>query len=365
MNDLKKQRYIFLAVINGVCLIAFAVLTAVLFSIKGSLPSQHMVERWSKSDEQRFSQLSVFYSPGSAIDLNTVYTMRVNIDKKLTENSVEALNPNARKWFDAYSTPACFTVSSSRSDYTVSVEANCIATGGDYFLFHPLKLLSGSYYSDSDLMQDRVILDENLAWQLFGSNDIVGMTVVINNRRFYVAGVVKPDGDSASEYTYGSKPVMYISYAGLSSLLGDAVNLITAYEVCLPNPVTGLAEKILTEVSGIKEDDNTVKLINNSQRYSLKKLLEIAFDNGSRAVIDSPVIYPFWENAARMTEERAASALLAAVIMLIIPTMTVLFFIIKLVRRRKMLFKAAVKRISVGFNRIKFNLSRGKAEKTT
>lgn len=364
MNSLKKQRYIFLAVLNGVCLVAFAVLTIVLSSITSSLPSQHMASRWSKSENQRFSQLSVFYSAGSAIDLNTVYTMRVNIDKKLTENSVEALNPNARTWFDAFSTPAHLTVNSSRSDYTVSSEVNCIATGGDYFLFHPLKLLSGSYYSDSDLMQDRVILDETLAWQLFGSNDIVGMTVVINEKRFYIAGVVLPDEDSASEYVYGSKPKMYISYTGLSNLLGDAAPYITAYEACIPNPVTGLAEKILSETAGLREDDNTVKLVANSERYSLKKLAEIALDNGKRAVIDSPLVYPFWENAARITEERAASVLLAAAIMLIVPLLTLLYFTGKLIRMRKKLLKSAVEKISAALHRIKFNLSRGKAEKT-
>lgn len=48
-------------------------------------------------------------------------------------------------------------------------------------MFHPLKLITGSYFSGNDLMQDYCIIDQDAAWQLFGSNDVVGMTVYIGN----------------------------------------------------------------------------------------------------------------------------------------------------------------------------------------
>lgn len=59
--------------------------------------------------------------------------------------------------------------------------------GGDFFLFHPYTLLSGSYIAESDFAQDRVVLDENLAWQLFGSSDVAGMEVTIGERNYPVA----------------------------------------------------------------------------------------------------------------------------------------------------------------------------------
>ena len=55
-----------------------------------------------------------------------------------------------------------------------SVSAKAIGVAGDFFLFHPLKLLDGSFFSGSDVMQDYVVIDEDMAWQLFGSNDVAG-----------------------------------------------------------------------------------------------------------------------------------------------------------------------------------------------
>ena len=56
-----------------------------------------------------------------------------------------------------------------------SSDASVIAVGGNYFLFHPLELVSGTYFSESDVMHDRVVLDETLAWKLFGGSNLAGM----------------------------------------------------------------------------------------------------------------------------------------------------------------------------------------------
>ncbi|MBQ8825946.1 MAG: ABC transporter permease [Oscillospiraceae bacterium] len=360
MDAAKKQRYIFIAVINILSIAVFAVLTAVLFFLRESLPSQLAASRWN-SGEERFSQVSVFYSDDSRTDLNGVYTMRVNIEKKLAENSVEAASPNARLWIDAFSTSLPLSVSSSRSDHTVTADVNCIATGGDYFLFHPLKLLSGCYYSENDLMQDRVILDHNLAWQLFGSNDIEGMTVVINGQRFYIAGVILPDSDSASDYADGETPVMYMSYTALDKLMSGVPTAINSYEACLPDPVTGLAEKIIRDVSGA--DDKNIRVISNTERYSLKNLWNIAFDGGKRAVSEYPFVYPFWENAARIVEERAASVFTAVLVSLIIPLLTLCGLLRLLIKRRRLILKSAADRIVTAFANHR-NASKSKRQNT-
>ncbi|MBQ8781217.1 MAG: ABC transporter permease [Oscillospiraceae bacterium] len=343
MNTAKRQRYIFIAAANTVSLIAFAAMLILILNLKTALPPQLAASRWN-GGEGRFSQISVFYSETAKTDLNTVYTMRVNVDRKLAENSVEAEDPDARLWIDAFSAPASLSVSSQRSDHTVTADVNCIATGGDYFLFHPLKLLSGCYYSEDDLMQDRVILDNNLAWQLFGSNDIQGMTVVINGQRFYIAGVILPDGDSATEYAMGEKPVMYMSYTAIEKLTGGSPPLITSYEACLPDPVTGLAESIVRDVS--QADDKNIRIVNNTERFSLKSLWKRTFDGGKSAAEFYPMAYPFWENAARITEERASDAFAAALAFLIIPVCTALFLLRALYRKLRLILGSAVKKLA-------------------
>ena len=52
-----------------------------------------------------------------------------------------------------------------------AAEVKAIGVGGNFFHFHPLRLRSGSYIAEDDFMLDRVVLDETLAWQLFGGFD--------------------------------------------------------------------------------------------------------------------------------------------------------------------------------------------------
>ncbi len=351
MNSEKKRGYIILAVINAVFLCAFTVLTAVLCGITNRLSSQSAALRWNADSGGSYAQVSVFYPEKLGLNLDSVYTMRVDIEKKLTENSITAENSSARIWYDGYSALTTLSVTSSREEYTIVIDADVIATGGDYFKMHPLELLSGYYYSDDDLMQDRVLLDENLAWQLFGSSNVEGMTVLINEKRFYVAGVIKPDSDSASSYTYGTKPHMYISYSGLLSVSEDDYDTpITCYEAVLPNPVTGLAESIIEETS--VGDDSERTIIENSERFSLKNLFAIAFDGGKRAVVDTELAYPFWENAARITEENAAVVLVWAAAMLIVPILTVMYFAFLLIHRRKTIAHKAAEKVKNSASKI-------------
>lgn len=312
-----------------ICLyIAFA-------GIAKKLPSQNAASVWQGADGGRFAQLSVFIGGGSGLDLNEVRRMRVDIDKKLNENSLAAEKEGARIYFDGFSCSEMkLGVTTMSQSYAPRVEANTIVTGGDFFRFHPLELLSGCYYSDDDLMQDRVVIDETLAWQLFGSNDVSGMAVSIGGKIFNVAGVVKSEQDKASQYVLDSKPYMYISYAGIQ-LIREAPE-ITCYEAVLPNPVKGLAKAMLEGVLSVSEEEYT--LVENTGRYSVPKIFKAAFDGGKRAVVDKAVVYPYWENAARITEENAADILTAMTVLLCIPTITVLYFAVLFFIKRRAIF---------------------------
>ena len=134
-----------------------------------------------------------------------------------------------------------------------------IGVGGDYFLFHPLQLLSGGYVSDEDYMADRVVLDAQTAFNLFGSSDVAGMEVTINGKTFPIAGVVKSEDDFATAAALdagaeassdptgvqsASKAMIYMSYAALNAM---AELPIDCYEIVLPDPVSGFA-KLATEI---------------------------------------------------------------------------------------------------------------------
>ena len=94
-------------------------------------------------------------------------------------------------------------------------------------------------------------------------------------------------------------------YGGYS-LMGDGEAVFACYEACLPNQVTGQGKQIITDVLAVKDDTSGMRVVENSVRYSLKKWFEIIADFGMRSVVDGSIAYPFWENAARITEDKSA-----------------------------------------------------------
>ena len=335
-----KRKHIILSIANGASLLFFAVMSLLSAGLKKSLPDQQVISRWTDGNE-RYAQVSVFTDSSSALSIDSIFTARVNVDKKLLENSLVSEKENARIWTDAFSASQSKIVLSTEHG---SVEANSIATGGDFFLFHPLDLISGYYYSDDDLMHDRVLIDEVLAWQLYGSSDIVGKPVLIGGKYFYVAGVFRQSENADIEKVYGKSPRMFMSYMGYE-LLGENAEF-TCYEACLPSPVSNLGYNIVTE--SLSLSDNSSCTVENSVRYSLKKLFEIISDFGMRSVSDNAVVYPYWENAARITEDKSALLLIMQIIGLVLPCLTTVYLIAKLYRRRKILCQKAsdaIKRI--------------------
>ena len=120
--------------------------------------------------------------------------------------------------------------------------AKTIGVGGDFFLFHPLPLRSGSYISNRDFTYDRVVLDEELSWALFGSYDVAGQTVWIQNEPYVVAGVVSREKDKASGKAYADGAGMFISYSAMRHITGGEENTdpsISCYELVMAEPITG------------------------------------------------------------------------------------------------------------------------------
>ncbi len=335
-----KRKHIVLIVVNVVSLMFFAVMTLAAAVISNSLSDQQVVGRWSDG-LQRYSQISVFTDTLSALSTDGIFTVRADIEKKLTENSLASEKENARIWVDAFSAE-CGKIA-VHSDYG-SAETEMLVTGGDFFLFHPLELISGYYYSEENLMQDRVLIDENLAWQLYGATDIAGQPVIIENKYFYIAGVFRQSGNSDVEKVSGNTPMMLMPYQGYEIL--DRTPCFNCYEVCLPNPVTGLAKQIVGEAVPVGEDNSVI--VENSERYSLKSRFDIISNFGMRSVRSNSVAYPYWENAARITEDKSALVLVFQLLGLVIPIVTAAAYVVTGYRKRKLFFvklKNAAKRI--------------------
>ena len=280
---------------GGVSLLLFLILLLVSNHLAKEQESQTMAERWSEKKD--VAQVSCFFSVNSGITEDRIIEFEHTIDSALTDAAVlqESENPGARLWADAYSADGRITLSSEKT----SLEADAIGIGGDFFPFHPLKLLSGSYFSGNDLMQDLCIIDQDAAWQLFGSNNVAGMTVNIGGIPHIVAGVVERPSGRLEEAAGLDSTLVYVSYQTLSEL-GNC-NGINHYEIVMPNPVTSFAENLIRERLGSSEKE--AEVLENTSRYSFFSRLKRIPAFGTRSMNGKAIIYPYWENIARGYED--------------------------------------------------------------
>ncbi len=284
-----------LGISGGISLLLFLILLFVTNHLVKEQDSQTMAERWS--EKKNVAQVSCFFSVNSGITEDRIIEFEHSIDSALTDAAVlqESENPGARLWADAYSADGRIMLSNGKS----SLEVDAIGIGGDFFLFHPLKLISGSYFSGNDLMQDICIIDQDAAWQMFGSNDVVGMTLNIGGIPHIVAGVVERPSGRLEEAAGLDSTLIYVSYQTLSEL--GSCNGINHFEIVMPNPVKNFAVNLVREKLGTSEKETEV--LENTSRYSFLSRLKLIPAFGTRSMNGRAIIYPYWENIARGYED--------------------------------------------------------------
>ena len=320
---------------------------AMLGRVSGMLKTQSAASVWRGSGKDRFAQVSAFLPKDGTITLDTIRTFRATLENEFVQNSMEAPEGGSL-YTDAYSGRTNLSVS-GKSPGSVTVTA--IGAGGNYFLFHPLTLLSGGYISDEDYMADRVVLDAQTAFNLFGSSDVAGMEVTIGGKTFPIAGVVQSESDfatnaalsaaNASSGDTGSASstntaMIYMSYDALNAMAELPVD---CYEIVLPDPVSGFAKKLMTEKFPIGGGE----IVQNTGRFSVSRLVSVMGAFGKRVMTTSGVIYPYWENAARMAESYAALYLLLGTLLALMPLVCLTIVLVRFItgQLRKTYYKAA------------------------
>ena len=283
----------------------------------------------------RFAQIACFLPVGKGKEESDILSFRQTLDTKLMEQSLEAPE-NGSLYIDAYSTSATVTVSSDSSGSGGSAQVEAVAVGGEFFYFHPLQLRSGAYISSDDLMDDLVVLDEELAWRLFGGVELEGMTITLNGKPFVVAGVVSRENDFATKKAYSGEAGLFMSYSALKRL--DETAAISCYEIIMPDPITNFAMGVVQEAFPPEEND----VVENSSRYSLGHLLSVIGSFGDRSMRVNGVIYPYWENAVRLTEDYASLLLILTVLFALCPLTFVVVLVVKNIVRGYRKVKKAV-----------------------
>ena len=306
-----------LALVSAACFGAAAWLGA-------RLDSQQAAQRWQGESDMAFTQLSLFAPVDEKLTLNQIYAFRTDTQKKLHEAALDVDN-SLRLTVDAWS---CTGKALCSTDLGKG-EASVIAVGGDFFRFHPLRLLSGSYLLESDLMKDRVLLDEELAWLLFGGTDLAGLTLRVNGVPFVVSGVIERERDFASRRAYTAGMGLYMSFDAWKELEPNAD--VTCYELVMAEPVEGFAAGFAREKLPAEKGE----LVENTGRFSMGRLLMLVTQFGTRSMQKLGVLLPYWENAARCMEDYCALLVFLGWLFAVTPLLVLLAELWKLLRRGK------------------------------
>lgn len=312
----QTMKKLVLGISGGLSFLIFLILLITTNQIIGAQDTQQMARRWSKENDA--AQVSCFFAADSETTEDTILMFEHGIDSALTEASVvqESENPGARLWADAYSADGKITLSNNKT----SVTADAIGIGGDFFLFHPLTLINGAYFSGNDLMQDYCVIDKDAAWQLFGSYDVAGMTVYISGIPHIVTGVVERPEGRLAEAAGLEGTLVYVSLETLETL-GTSYG-INHYEIVMPDPVTGFAYNHVKENLG--KEENATEVVENSARYSLLSRLKLIGQFGVRSMNGKGIIYPYWENMARGYEDILMILTLLQLLTLLYPVILLL-----------------------------------------
>ena len=192
----------------GVLILSTMLLICIERGIVGGLSTQQLAKRWSKEEE--YIQMACYFTEDANFSSEQIVAVEQSLVTAMEEASISGTKENGgRNWIDAYATQGRLVIGSSRS----SIDVRAFGVGGDFFQFHPLQLLDGSYFDASDENGDGVIIDEVVAWQLFGSNNVAGMEVEINGAFYPVRGVVRSDSGIFSEAVQESVATVYVSYS--------------------------------------------------------------------------------------------------------------------------------------------------------
>jgi len=331
----KPKKIRILTILVSVFLLLLAVVSVLFFRhVTGMLPSQQAAARWSP-DGGRVAQVTAYIPEHNGLTQDTVQRAIHALRSGLLSEGIDPDDTDGGGvWTYAYSAQGVIELSSR---YRGPATVYATGVGGNFFLFNPVLLVSGSYFQQDSVNRDLVLLEETLAWWLFGATEVVGMTVYIGGAPHVISGVYRPHGDFASQAATGEMSHMFLFYDALAAEAEFAP--ITNVQAVLPNPVSGVAEELLGDaMEAANLEEGAYVLINNTDRYALRALIDVARGFGIRSMRQMGFSLPQWENAARMAEDFAALALVLTLLFLIFPILTALRLIVRAWRQRKWRF---------------------------
>jgi len=347
--------------------------------LKESQFDQYAAERWAADSKQSFRQVSVigrgqlqssgsaalFIDSGVSLNKQIITELRNTLSgivstaasEKKDKKTNDKIPSSGRAWVDAYYAEAEATIRSviDGTETGKSAEAQITGISGYYYLFHPRQILSGSFLSEIPVDGQTVVLNEQLAWLLFQSNDIQDQTVIIGAREYTIIGVVREPSEKTDITAGFDVPRAYIYFDELalmnrpevdpSGLSGNKEGdfefsqesssdfsdegqvepgdlSILCYEAVLPDPIDGIAlNDLKSALTSYNPGEENFYFVNHTDRFGLLRIADGVMSAGKDVPSRSMFTFPSGELSAQITEQYltiAWSVLFAGVFFLII-----------------------------------------------
>lgn len=235
---------------------------------------------------ESYSHMSAYIGADYGFNSNAYEKTKVELESKYKVDSIETTSV-------LYSASLETRMSVYPIGGSKGVSTNATVYLGDYFKFHPIKLVEGSYPQNSGVMTDAILIDELAAWQLFGTmRGLVGLEVTVGIDTYVISGVAAVPGGIYDE-VYGELPRIYICSDSASLRFGTDTREFNSFDAMLPDPITNYAKNTLEDVLGSYDP----VIVNNDTAFSSTALKEM-YESQTKLVTDpDKVEYPYTEKA--------------------------------------------------------------------
>lgn len=228
-------------------------------------------------------------------------------------------------WKDCYSASARYPAKGFlEKDETGSVEScEIMGVSEDYAILHPFCYESGGFLPDEDGDRYTIVLNTQLAWNLFHSYQVLGAFVEVNGISYQVVGVVNEGKDDIAETTGVTEPRAYVQFPQLASLINgptaasssdevdtlvhDTDLAVTCYEVLLMDPIKNIAYndlvQAMSDTIGYSADNSELQVFSNTSRFHVTTLWKKYFPLKKSYTGGESLQIPYYERSARLAEQ--------------------------------------------------------------
>lgn len=339
-----------------VILISLGIMIAsgvMIFNTLNARRDQDLGKIWQNGGKTSYRQMSVFaqgnrkdtYAPlvslGSdkSITLDSVMNAEEGIRKKL-QGTVDSGKTIVTKpgqeikpkgWEDCYSTTFMTkgyihkeeTINGEIRSADVEFESEVVAVGGNFAAFHPYEYMSGGFLPVDVKDEYQIVINDQLAWELYRSYDVIGNRLQVFGQDCTIIGVVREKKTSIDQMSGGDQKRLFCYFKTVVDLQnkgyfdgevpeGDTKDAgyhediaITCYEAFLPEAVKGVAKTdILNALPSYNIQEPQYLITSNTGRYRIDKVYDYYMPIGEFQSKYANYEFPYWEKTAQLATER-------------------------------------------------------------